>query len=88
MSPGCCTEALNHYMVHVKLILRCILTNWNLNKNLSLRIYGWTRICWSFHDSVGRKWLSKDLLLDSVGREEVTYSGFRVQVLSGHPFLS
>lgn len=29
-----CTKGLNHYIVHVKLILCCILTNWNLNRNL------------------------------------------------------
>ena len=26
-------EVLNHYIVHLKLILLCMLTNWNLNKN-------------------------------------------------------
>ena len=26
-------EVLNHYIVHLKLILRCMLINWNLNKS-------------------------------------------------------
>ena len=27
-------EVLNHYIVHLKLIAHCMLTHWNLNKNL------------------------------------------------------
>ena len=34
MSTRCCMEVLNHYIVHLKLILHCIITNWNLNNNL------------------------------------------------------
>ena len=30
---SCCMEVLNHYIVHLKLTLHCMLTNWNLNKN-------------------------------------------------------
>lgn len=33
MSTGCCMEVLNHYIVHLKLMLHCMLTDWNLNKN-------------------------------------------------------
>ena len=33
MSTDCCMEMLNHYVVHPKIILHCILTNWKLNKN-------------------------------------------------------
>ena len=33
----CYMEMLNHYNVHLKLILHCILTNWNLNKNLKIK---------------------------------------------------
>ena len=29
MCTGCCTEVLNYYTVHVKLIFYCISTNWN-----------------------------------------------------------
>ena len=25
MSPGCCMEVLNHYIVHLKLLLHCML---------------------------------------------------------------
>ena len=31
-------EVLNHYIVHWRPILHCILTNWNLNKNLKNEI--------------------------------------------------
>ena len=34
MSTEYCMEVLNHYIVHLKLTLYCILTNWNLNKSL------------------------------------------------------
>jgi len=34
MSTGCCMEVLNHCIVHLKLIVHCMLTSWNLNKNL------------------------------------------------------
>ena len=30
----CCRALLNHYVVHLKLISHCMLTNCNLNKNL------------------------------------------------------
>ena len=29
-STVCCMELLNHYIVHLKLIQHCMLTNWNL----------------------------------------------------------
>ena len=39
MTTGCYIEILNHYMVHLKLILHCMLTNWNLKlKTLMLNI--------------------------------------------------
>ena len=31
-------EVLNHYIVHMKLMLHCMLTNWNLNKNFKTNI--------------------------------------------------
>ena len=34
MSTGCWMEVLNRYIVHRKLTLHCMLTNWNLSKNL------------------------------------------------------
>ena len=34
MRIRCGTEVLNHYMVHVKLILHSMITNCNLNENL------------------------------------------------------
>ena len=36
-------EVWNHYTVHLKLILYCMLTNWNLNKNLKMgkRVQPW-----------------------------------------------
>ena len=34
MGTECCMAVLNHYIVYLKLILHCMLTNWNLNKNL------------------------------------------------------
>ena len=36
MSAGCYMKVLNHY-VHLKSILHCMLTNWNLNKNFKKR---------------------------------------------------
>ena len=35
ISTKCCMKVLNHYIVHLKLILHYMLTNWNLNKNLT-----------------------------------------------------
>lgn len=32
--PGFVGEVLNHYIIHLKLSLHCVLTNWNSNKNL------------------------------------------------------
>ena len=29
MSTGCCIEVFNHYIVHLKLVLHCMLTNYN-----------------------------------------------------------
>ena len=29
-----CMEGLNQHIVNLKLILRCMLTKWNLNKNV------------------------------------------------------
>ena len=34
MSTGCCMELLNHYVVHLKLTLLCMLTKRNLNKKI------------------------------------------------------
>ena len=34
MSTWCHSEVLHHYTVHLKLMLHCMLTNWNLSKNL------------------------------------------------------
>ena len=34
MSTRWCMEVLNHYIVHWKLILHCMLTDWNKNKKL------------------------------------------------------
>lgn len=33
ISNGCYMEVLNHYIIHLKLLLYCMFTNWNLNKN-------------------------------------------------------
>ena len=33
MNTGCCIAMLNHYILHLKLVLHCMLTNWNLKKN-------------------------------------------------------
>ena len=41
MSIGYCTEVLNLYIVHLKLILHCMLTNWNQNKNLEKKPKQW-----------------------------------------------
>ena len=38
MTTGFCMDMLNHYVVHLKLILHCVLTNWNLNKNLKTKM--------------------------------------------------
>ena len=38
MSTRCCMEVLNHYIVHLKLILNYMLTNWNLNKILKIML--------------------------------------------------
>ena len=35
-----CREVLIHCIVHLKLILQCMLINWNLNKNLKLQKKG------------------------------------------------
>ena len=32
MSTGCCMGVLNHFIVHLRLVLHCMLANWNLNK--------------------------------------------------------
>ena len=34
MSTTGCMKVLNHYIVHLKNVLQCMLTNWNLNENL------------------------------------------------------
>ena len=34
MSPRHCMEVLDHYIVRLKLILHCMLTHWNFNKNV------------------------------------------------------
>ena len=34
MSTRCCMDVLNHCIVHLKVRLHAMLTNWNLNKNL------------------------------------------------------
>lgn len=34
MSTRWCMEVWNYYILHMELILHCMLTNWNLNKNL------------------------------------------------------
>ena len=34
MNTGCRMEVLSHYIVPLKLMLHCMLTSWNLNKNL------------------------------------------------------
>ena len=44
MSTGYFMELLNHYTVHLKLILHCTLNIWNLNNNLGGKIdsiYTW-----------------------------------------------
>ena len=38
MSTGYCMEVMNHCVVHLQLILQCILSIWNLNKNLNKKI--------------------------------------------------
>ena len=34
MSTRCCVGELNLYILHLKLLLHCMLTNWNSNKKL------------------------------------------------------
>ena len=40
-----CTEVLNHYTVHLKLIEHCIFANWNLNKKFKKEKDGAQKKC-------------------------------------------
>ena len=50
MCTGYHLEVLNQVIVHLKLILYCLLTNWNLNKNFKkLQKYQASSIRLDFH---------------------------------------